>query len=72
MNAANQTVVENILYIIVLSFTDLIFFYMKKILLNSFKLFIIPQFIHFWAIHNIKISSNKVTTMDRCLSHNTV
>lgn len=44
---SNQTVVENILYIIVLSFTDLIFFYMKKIILNSFKLFIIPQFIHF-------------------------
>lgn len=33
---SNQTVVENILYIIVLSFTDLIFFYMKKILLNRF------------------------------------
>lgn len=45
---SNQTVVENILYIIVLSFTDLIFFLHEK---NSFKigfkLFIIPQFIHF-------------------------
>lgn len=33
---SNQTVVENILYIIVLSFTDLIFFLHEK---NYFKFF---------------------------------
>lgn len=53
---SNQTVVENILYVIVLSFTDLIFFFLheKNYFKVGFKLFIIPQFIHLWAMHNIK------------------